>query len=210
MYNTAKNLFKLLVFKKKWRKMNPNNKTTAKNHFNPKNIKVGRQTYGPLNIYQWGAENEGLEIGSFVSIASGVKFILGGNHYYNTFSTYPFKVNIIGDNKEAYSNGKIIISDDVWIGMDVIIMSGVNIGQGAVIAAGSVVTKDVEPYSIVGGNPATLIKYRFPDKVISELITFNFSNLDLKNVIDNIDLMYKPLCNQKEAVERIGLLQKGE
>ena len=115
-----------------------------------------------------------LIIGKFCMIASGVSFIMnGGNHLTNAVSAYPFA--IFGDawqdamNGKAYpSKGNTSVGNDVWIGHDVTIMPGVTIGDGAIIATKSVVTKDVEPYSIVGGNPAVLIKKRFDDTTIKK------------------------------------------
>ena len=140
-------------------------------------VTVGRYTYGEINFSSFGASMEKLIIGDFCSIAGEVLFILGGNHDYYMLSTYPFLVNFFGEKNEAYSNGPIIVKDDVWIGQRVTIMSGVEIGQGAVIAAGSVVTKSVPPYAIVGGVPAKLIKYRFPENIINK--EFINKNIDI-------------------------------
>lgn len=167
--------------------------TYAKNIFPLHCVQVGKRTYGPLEVYTWGAYNEKLEIGHYCSIAEGVKFLLGGNHYHHTFSTYPFKVLVMKEEKEAWSKGPIIIGDDVWIGMDSMILSGVTIGQGAVIAAGSVVTKDVPPYAIVGGNPAKVIKYRFEPDIIDQLLQIDFSNLNDRFIQEHIDQLYETL-----------------
>ncbi len=185
---------KLYFFLKKWKKLNKNNFVTPKNIFPIDIVEVGDYSYGPLNVRTWGSYNEKLIIGSFVSIAEDVLFLLGGNHNIETFSTYPFKVMILGEKKEAWSKGPIIVEDDVWIGTRAIILSGVRIGQGAIIAAGSVVTKDVPPYSIVGGNPAKIIKYRF-DKNLIDLIKTKDIQLILKeeNIIKNIKDLYSPL-----------------
>jgi len=117
-------------------------------------------------------------IGSFVSI--GPELIAGlGSHPTNYFSTYPgFYSNDVsgsfwfGRNHEFKNleNKEVIIESDVWIGARVIILGGVKIGVGSIVAAGAVVTKDVLPYSIVGGVPAKLIKYRFSDEIISKMI----------------------------------------
>lgn len=137
--------FKLIFFKFKWRLKNKINFTTVENIFDLKNVKVGKYSYGKLKIHSYGAINEGLNIGSFVSIASGVEFILGGNHRYDCISTYPFKVNILKHIGESYSKGEIIIEDDVWIGTNAIILSGVVVGKGSIIgdncvvAAGSII-----------------------------------------------------------------------
>lgn len=188
-----KQQFKKTILRKQWRKLNQFNQTYQNNVFDPKIVKVGAMSYGPLEVYSWNSENESLVIGNYVSIASGVKFILGGNHYYDTFSTYPFKVKLGLEINEAYSNGPIIVEDDVWIGTDSLILSGVTIGKGAVIAARSVIVKDVPPYSIVGGNPAKVIKMRFESSIINELMDVNFSTLIHDNIVENIDLFYKPL-----------------
>lgn len=199
------NLMKLYILKKKWRKKNKLNETRITNICDINILEVGKYSYGPLEIYSWGSEKEGLKIGDFVSIANDVKFVLGGNHKYDCMSTYPYKVKIMGEKVEAYSNGKIIIEDDVWIGMNSIIMSGVKIGKGSIVAAGSVVTKDIEPYSIVGGNPARLIKYRFNKMLIEKLQEFNYSKLDANFIKDNIDLLNQKLNedNIKTMIESI-------
>lgn len=194
-------IINLVKFKKKWRKNNTHNYTVAKNIFNINVVDVGKMTYGHLEVHCWGSQNEMLSIGNYVSIASGVKFLLGGNHYYNTFSTYPFKVKVMGEFIEAYSNGPIVIEDDVWIGTDVIILSGVKIGKGSVIAAGSVVVKDIPAYSIVGGNPAKVIKSRFDDNIVAKLSEIDFSKIDNNFIKNNIDCLYSQL--NEETLEKI-------
>ncbi|EDT78763.1 CatB-related O-acetyltransferase [Clostridium perfringens] len=207
IFNKLKSIFKLYNQKKQWRKINKHNYTSVNRITDLKKIRVGMKSYGPLNVYTWGSENEELIIGNYVSIASDVKFILGGNHRYDIFSTYPFKVKLGLEEIEAYSNGKIKICDDVWIGMNTTIMSGVTIGQGAIIAAGSVVTKDVEPYSIVGGNPCKLIKYRFDTDLINKIKNINMEELDSENIKKNIDIFYKSLDDSvlSEIIERTNL-----
>lgn len=118
-----------------------------------------------------------LVIGDYVQIAPGVKIIMGGNNVHNTkfISTYPFP------NKESIKRafeekGDTVIGNDVWIGTNCILMPGVRIGDGAIIAAESVVTKDVLAYSIVGGNPAKLIKKRFSDDAIASLLDLQWWN----------------------------------
>jgi len=140
-----------------------------------------------------------LIIGKFCMIASGVTFIMnGGNHLTNAVSAYPFA--IFGDawqdamNGKAYpSKGNTSVGNDVWIGHDVTIMPGVTIGNGAIIAAKSVVTKDVEPYSIVGGNPAALIKKRFDDTTIKKLLDLQWWDWELSKITDHVqNLTSKP------------------
>src|SRR4030095_4728392 len=119
----------------------------------------------------WNNTNEKIRIGNFVSIANEVIFMLGGSHNMNFLSTYPFKTKLRnGDNDIPISKGPIVIEDDVWIGTRSTILSGVTIEKGAVIAACSVVTRNVPPYSIVAGNPAKVIKYRFDDHVREYMI----------------------------------------
>ena len=183
----------LCIFKVKWRCLNKHNLTIPGTLFPNKKVIVGKHTYGTLNIFSWGAENELLKIGSFVSIADNVKILLGGNHYFNYLFTYPFKYQFLKEKVEAWSKGPIIIQNDVWIGMDSMILSGVTIGQGAIITARSLVITDVPPYSIVGGSPAKIIKYRFNSEVIEKLLKIDFSKIDYSFIIKNIDKLYMQL-----------------
>ncbi|MGL5965329.1 MAG: hypothetical protein ACRCZ2_13185, partial [Fusobacteriaceae bacterium] len=104
-----KNKFQFIFMKKKWRNQNSKNKTCPVSYFPIELVKVGNYSYGALNIRYWGTEKEGLEIGNFVSIAEGVKFILGGNHEVNTFTTYPFRVMALGEDVEAWTKGPIVV-----------------------------------------------------------------------------------------------------
>ena len=145
-------------------------------------VEVGHGTYGRLDVESYGAENIKLKIGSFCSIARDVRFVLDGEHEYGGVSTFPFLV-YIGDKKcEAKTKGEIIIGDDVWIGERSLILSGVNIGQGAIVAAGSVVYKDVPPYAIY--TTGRIIKYRFNQDIVKKLKQFDYSILQNKNVIE--------------------------
>ena len=151
----------------------------------PDYCNIGRYTYGfELNnvLFHSKIKKEKLIIGDFCSIAPHVQFILASEHPYKGLSTFPFKVKVLNQEAEAVSKGDIIIKDDVWIGMNSIILSGVTINQGAIVAAGSVVTKDIPAYAIVGGNPAKVIKYRFEPEVVEELKNFDFSTLTEEKV----------------------------
>lgn len=122
-----------------------------------------------------------LIIGNYCSIGSGAVFMMAGNQGHKTdwISTFPFyfQANIFKDSKNAYEKaGNTIIGNDVWIGSEAMIMSGVTIGDGAVIAARSVVTKDVAPYAVVGGNPSVLIKSRFEKQEIKQLFSMKWWN----------------------------------
>ena len=122
-----------------------------------------------------------LIIGNYCSIGSGVVFVMAGNQGHRTdwVSTFPFyyQANIFKTSKNPYKKiADTIVGHDVWIGSEAMIMAGVNIGSGAVIAARSVVTKDVAPYAIVGGNPAEFIKYRFSEEKREKLLKLKWWN----------------------------------
>ncbi len=145
-------------------------------------IEIGDFTYGSPKVLDW-EEGAKLKIGKFCSISEDVKIFLGGNHRTDWVSTYPFNSvryfknegkNITGHPK---TKGDVIIGNDVWIGWGAVIMSGVKIGNGAVIGAYSMVTKDVLPYEIVAGNPAKHIKFRFNEEIILMLTKSNWWNL---------------------------------
>ena len=133
-----------------------------------------------------------LIIGKFCMIASNVKFIMNGaNHLTDALSTYPFAVFRNGwegamDGKKYPNKGDINIGNDVWIGYNATIMAGVTIGDGAIIATNSTVTKDVEPYTIVGGNPAKEIKKRFSEDVVLKLLELKWWNWSIEKITKNI------------------------
>lgn len=148
-------------------------------------IEVGDFTYyhdpdDPLGfeknvLYAFPFIGDQLVIGKFCAIASGATFLLnGGNHQTETLSTFPF--GIFGGGWEAAlpetwpHKGDIVVGSDVWIGQGAVLMPGVRVGHGAVIAARSVVTSDVPPYAIVGGNPARIIRLRRPESEIARLL----------------------------------------
>lgn len=198
---------KFYIKQKKWRLLNKHNETGAINNFDFNHCSVGKNTYGSLYIVDFSSLDTKVKIGSYCSIATGVKFLLGGEHNLNTISTYPFKVKRFHTiDKEAGSKGNIIVDDDVWIGENALILSGVHIGQGAVVAAGAVVTKDVEPYAIVGGNPAKVIKYRFNKELIEELSKINLRKIFEKFSLEEINEVYENLNN--ESLRKLKLLLK--
>ena len=176
---------------KLWRKKNPNNDTQILGDCNMELISVGNYTYGGIRALTFDSRTS-LNIGSFCSIAPNVTFLLSADHYTNYISTFPFKNKITKTTEyEALSKGNIIVDDDVWIGYGATIMSGVHIGQGAVIAAGAVVTKDVPPYVIVGGVPAKVIKYRFEEKIRERLMKIDFSKIDENTIRDHLNDLYR-------------------
>lgn len=103
---------------------------------------------------------------------------------------------------DAQTNGITFVEDEVWIGNNVIIMSGITLGEGSIIAAGSVITKSVKPYSIVGGNPAKFIKYRIPEEMIEVRMKLNNSSIEYTNLSEEqLDLLYSPLT--KSVLEEL-------
>lgn len=176
-----------------WKKRNTHNETNILDCelVNIDNVIVGKRTYGTIAIQTYPQSQSRLKIGNYVSIANNVHFLLDGEHPYKGISTFPFKVKLGTLKYEAKSKGDIVIDDDVWIGLGATICAGVHVKQGAIIAAGSVVTKNVEPYSIVGGNPAKHIKYRFSEKIIKRLKNIDFSKIDEELFRKNISTVYK-------------------
>ncbi len=136
-----------------------------------------------------------LIIGKFCMIASDVKFIMNGaNHLTDAFTAYPFAVfgndwcNAM-DGKAYPQKGDITIGNDVWIGYNATIMAGVTIGDGAIVATNSTVVKDIEPYSIVGGNPAKEIRKRFSHETISKLLELKWWDWDIEKITRNIQYL---------------------
>lgn len=183
-------IWKKYQLNKLWRKKNKHNSTVPINYFEMDNVSVGNGTYGGLEILNF-SNTYKLKIGNYCSVAPRVVFLLCADHKTNYFSTFPFKVKCCGTAQyEAVSKGNIIVDDDVWIGFGATIMSGVHIGQGAIIAAGAVVTKDVEPYAIYAGVPAKKIKMRFDKKIIDSLLKIDYSKLDYAKIEKYQSLLY--------------------
>jgi len=183
-----------------------------------KNIFVGDYTYfddpknGPEKfeeenvLYNYEFSKVKLVIGKFCAIAAETKFIMTGDHKLDAISTFPFP--IFGNGWEKAYNvfdlpvkGDLVVGNDVWFGYSTLIRNGVTIGDGAIIAAGSVVVEDVPAYSIVGGNPAKVIRMRFDDNTIKRLLKISWWNWDIKKINENL----KILCNlDVDLLERAG------
>ena len=141
-------------------------------------------------LYHYPINNDKLIIGKYCSIACGAKFIFtSANHTLKSLSTFPFPIffeewNLDKKNiTSAWDNkGDIVIGNDVWIGYEAIILSGVHIGDGAIIGTRAVVTKDVPPYSIVGGVPAKEIKKRFEENTINQLLQIQWWNWSFNKI----------------------------
>ena len=155
-------------------------------------VSVGEHTYGVrrTSFYPYHPDDR-VRIGKYCSIADGVKFVFG-HHDTSRVSTYPFDSKILSGlpHQDALSKGDIEVGNDVWIGAEAIILSGVKIGDGAVVAAGGVVSRSVEPYAIVGGVPAKMLRFRLPESQISKLLQIQWWHWPLEKVQKNRDLFY--------------------
>lgn len=145
--------------------------------------------------YHFDFVGDKLIIGKFCMIASGATFIMnGGNHLTNSISSYPF--SIFGGDWETAMNGKsfpyksdTIIGNDVWIGHNAVFMPGVKVGDGAIIATNSTVVKDVEPYTIVGGNPAQPVRKRFSEEQIDVLLELKWWDWDIEKITRSVQIL---------------------
>jgi virginiamycin A acetyltransferase len=155
---------------------------------------VGKNTYGKPKIIWYGGNNKVI-IGKFCSIAQNVTFLLTPSHNSNLISTYPFKLfypkemNMKNAKSHVVEKGNIVVGNDVWIGYGATIMPGITIGDGSIIAANSVVVRNVDPYSIVGGNPALFIKSRFSKQTINKLLKIKWWNWDEVKLKNNMYLL---------------------
>lgn len=192
--NELKRKLKLYKLNKSLRKKTNNQNISLEREAFLDLIDVGKNTYGSINALMYNRDSK-LRIGSFCSIGPKVSFIVSADHYTSHVSTFPFKVKVLGDTLEGISKGDIIVDDDVWIGYGATIMSGVHIGQGAIVAAGALITKDVSPYAIVGGVPAKVIKYRFEPELIKELLKVDYSRLTNEMIEEHIDDLYTELTD---------------
>lgn len=155
-------------------------------------VTVGRHSYGldPASLLLH-TGRERLSIGNYCSIAREVLFVFG-EHRTDLVSTYPFRTLLTpdGTNRDATEKGAIRVGNDVWIGTRAMIMSGVTIGDGAVVAAGAVVTRDVAPYAIVGGVPASVIRHRFDERTIASLLAIRWWDWDDATVRSRLPHFY--------------------
>ena len=208
--NQLRKKMELNRFCRAWRKRNLLNNTSPNNIFPIDAVSVGNFSYGELNIITFNNKSK-LIIGNFVSIAQNVTFLLDVEHYTNHISTYPFKVQMLHScAAESFSKGDIIIDDDVWIGYGASILSGVHVGQGAIIASGAVVTKNIPPYAIVCGVPAKITKYRFPEMICEQLMKIDYTKITEDFIRKNIDLFYKEINDVEMASKLISLIQHNE
>lgn len=153
-----------------------------------------------------------LIIGKFCSIACGTQFIMNtANHRISSVTAYPFSVfggaweeNTPPHLSQLPRKGDTVVGNDVWFGRECVVMPGVHIGDGAIVAARSVVTKDVEPYSVVGGNPARLIKKRFSQELIDLLLQWKWWDLEPEQLVEALPLLCSP--DLERVRERVSAL----
>lgn len=157
-------------------------------------------------LYHYPVNNDKLIIGKFCSIASGARFLFnGGNHKSQSFVNYPFAIfgglweHNLPINSSWDNKGDIVIGNDVWIGYEAIIMAGVHIGNGARIATRAVVTKDVNPYEIVGGAPAKQIRMRFDDETQTMLDELKWWDMEPELIKSNMHIL---MNNNKEELKQ--------
>jgi len=158
-------------------------------------VSVGVGTYGvgeqTVLLFR---NDDRVVIGKYCSMAYGVTIVASGEHNYRGVANFPFAAVLKGDvDRDTFSKGSVRIGNDVWIGANATILSGVTIGDGAVVAAGSVVTEPVPPFAIVGGVPASIIKYRFQAETIERLLRVCWWNWSPEQIEQNMNLFYLPV-----------------
>lgn len=177
-----------------------------KNTVTNPNIVIGDYTYydDPVDsenfernvLYHYPFIGDKLVIGKFCALATGVRFIMNGaNHKLSGISTYPFQIfgngweKVMPEPGDLPNKGDTVVGHDVWIGYEAVIMPGVTIGHGAIVAAKSVVVRDVPPYAIVGGNPAQVLKRRFSDEVVQELLELAWWDWPIERITRHLELI---------------------
>lgn len=203
------NTLLLEQFKNEWRKDNENNGTVPVNLFEKAKVKVGEGTYGGLYVLGFDNSEENLIIGRYCSIAADVCWILGGEHNYRTLMSYPFETHILNlkTNDKTPTKGTITVGDDVWIGRGCTILSGVNIGKGAVIGAGGVVSKDIPEFAIFAGNK--VIGYRFKEEIRKLLVKIDYATIK-KMTDDEKRFVLKNRITEDNVLSIIELFEKYE
>jgi len=168
----------LFSFTRRWRRSHfPDGNVNWINseRIGPVGWSIGKHSYANgVRIFGWQKELR-VTVGNYCSIAEDVIFLAGGEHDHHAVSTSPYFLSL-NNLHRINSKGPIVVENDVWIGHGACILSGVTIHNGSVVAAGAVVTKDVAPYSIVGGVPARLLKMRFDEQTISALLEASWWN----------------------------------
>lgn len=167
-------------------------------------ISIGEYTYGVSNQTVFMVRpNDCVTIGKYCSFGPGVRIFPSGEHNFRLPSTFPFYARMMnkGVHRDTYSKGEVIIGNDVWVGANVLILSGVRVGDGAVLAAGSVIVKDVEPYAIVSGVPATTLQYRFKPETIEAMLQIKWWDWGEAVIMERVEDLY---LDTSEFVRKYG------
>lgn len=191
------------------KRINPHNETRL--HLakliarRPGQIAVGAWTYGCPKV-RFAESGAKLTIGRYGSVADGVEILLGGNHRTDWATTYPFPAwpelwpGAAGIEGSNTTRGDVAVGHDVWLGSQCMVLSGIRIGTGAVVAARAVVTRDVPPYAIVGGNPARVLRLRFDEKTIAALLASRWWALPREAVVKLLPLLLSVRTEELLAV----------
>lgn len=158
----------------------------------PNALVMGRHSYHRPVVHLYPGDTAGVRIGNFTSVADDVELMPGGNHRVDWVSTFALSVRLLGGDLPPgipISKGDIVIGNDVWLGRGVRVLSGVSIGDGAVVAAYSVVTKDVPPYAIAAGAPAAIRGTRFPDEIVQALLRIRWWDWPDEKIAEVVDLL---------------------
>ena len=163
----------------------------------PPHVTVGRHSYGiNRETALYATTDAPLTIGAFCSIATGVKILCEGQHGTDRATTFPIESRLLKKPASRPNGGKkrgVNIGNDVWIGYDAVVLPGVTIGDGAVVGANAVVTKDVPPYAIVAGVPAKVLRYRFQPEVIASLLAVRWWDWDDDEIKAEADILIGPI-----------------
>ncbi len=167
---------------------------------------IGRHSYAAPNVRTFAGDSTRLVIGNFTSIAGGVTFVLGGNHPIDRISTFPLRerLGLEGVHADGFpsSKGDILVGNDVWIGTNATVLSGVKIGDGAVIGAGSLVTRDVPPFTLAVGTPARVLRERFSEEIRTELASLEWWNWPDELVAQAAHLLNDPIAHN-DAIDQL-------
>jgi acetyltransferase-like isoleucine patch superfamily enzyme len=163
-------------------------------------VTIGRGTYGALNVKVYGTATSSepvIRVGNYCSIGPESLAIINGDHRLDWVTTFPIRsvygLDGAGEDGHPVRSGPLVIGHDVWIGARALLFGGTTIGHGAAIASGSVVTKDVPPYAIVAGNPARIVRSRFTEAEVTQLLDLRWWELPEAAVIELVDILSAPL-----------------
>lgn len=189
-----KSVVRLLLFRRRWRRRFPESQIVPRNVFGADGVEVGRGSYGAVRVVT-SSENPRIRIGAWCSFAD-ITVVCGNEHPMDRLTTYPFRAKLLREcGGEGVPKGDrgVTICDDVWVGHNAVILDGVTLGRGCVVGAGAVVSKDVPPYGVAVGNPARVVKSRFPEEVVGRLLALDFERLDEGYARSHVGALYQPL-----------------